>query len=317
MNKTITTSLLMLLSHLGNSQTTNYFVDGSRWVYHNYETWEPGQQTLHSSDEQNLIHGDTILNGISYLKLYTTFFRTIQIEMPKPQLPKIVNYYDSIGPTFIRYDSLLNRVYYLPNVDTTEKLIYNFNLQVGDTVPMQSVYFPPTAVIYSIDTTIIFGVQHKRFFLNPINQFGSTENTNYIIEGIGGTNGLTFYQPEFQPLSGGIYMTKLNCFEYKDSVFSQEKITCPFITYLSETKLIDIESKLSLMPNPTRDLFTIIINEELLNSIFTITDFLGRVVQAFPLKEINSKASLDISGIYFWKVEKNGRLIKTGKIICE
>src|SRR6187399_3319722 len=114
--------LVLLLSNLCLGQTPNFFANGSRWVYDTNTDSEPGGVWDPSSEEQILIQGDTVLNGQSYHKLFTTVHRTVEVFQP----PTFYHYYDSIGPSFLRYDTTLRRVYYLPAPDSSEKLIYDF-----------------------------------------------------------------------------------------------------------------------------------------------------------------------------------------------
>jgi hypothetical protein len=304
--------LFLVIANVSNGQTRSFFADGARWVYSTNESGEPGQYFYHSNTEQNIIHGDTMIGGITYFKLYTTFHNRLDVVIlpPLPPVPPIFSY-DSIGPSFLRQDTTANKVYYLAQVDSTERLIYDFNLQVGDTTPMQAPDFP-VSVVDSIDTIIVFGKQVKRFFLS----IGETFQ-NFFIEGMGGTNGLTYLRPAIGTLSGGIFITHLNCFQLGDSIFLHGDIECPFIDFISATQKIDDEPVLTVSPNPTQDVFTITISEHLLNSTFTIVDEIGRLVHTFKLTEINSSARLTSSGIYFWRIEQSGRLIRTGKIVCE
>lgn len=311
MYKAIAILLFHLLTNPIQGQQPNFFADGSRWVYFTYESSEPGQEFGHYSDEQNIIHGDTIINGLRYFKLYSTFHNTLVVNIFPPLM---IDSYDSIGPTFLRYDTLLHSVYYLPAVDSTERLIYNFNLVVGDTTPMQSPAYP--SIVTSIDTLTLFGVPVRRFFVGPANP-PWPDTRNVIIEGMGGTNGLTYYQPEWDVVSGGYYGTRFICFQYGDSIYSPYNSECPFIDYISATNPVSDEFILTIGPNPTRDIFSLTISEELLNSTFTIVDFLGRVIQSFKLTELNTTVQLHSPGIYFWRLEQDRRLIRTGKVICE
>ena len=154
MHKLITISLFLLAGNLGHAQTPNFFVDGARWVYETNTDSEPGDVWDTSSEVQIVIYGDTVFSGHTYQKLFTTVHRTVYVFHP----PTYYHYYDSIGPTFLRYDTVLSRVYYLPAIDSTERRIYDFDLQVGDTTPMQTEYFPFTT-IRLIDTVTVFGVQ--------------------------------------------------------------------------------------------------------------------------------------------------------------
>mgnify|MGYP002682552944 CR=1 FL=1 len=309
----ITILLFSLLTNLCFAQTPNYFADGSRWVYHTHESGEPGQQLFHSTDEQNIIHGDTLISGLPYFKLYTTRHNILNVYT----FPGTLTYhtYDSIGPSFLRSDTLEKRVYYLPSIDSTERLIYDFDLQLGDTIPMQSQYFP-TTIIRSIDTVSLFGGQVKRFFLADVSD-PYLEHSNFILEGIGGSNGLTYFQPMYGWLSGEIYSTTLRCFQYQDSIYGSFDGECPFIDFVSAVDPIREDHTLTISPNPTNGLFTVTISEELLNATCTIVNSLGQTIQSFKLTELNSDGYLNAPGIYFWRVEYDGRFIRTGKVICE
>ncbi len=100
--------LLLLISFLlpqfASAQAPNFFLDGSRWVYQTSESWEPGQQFLSSQMEQNTIQGDTMIGGVLYGKLYTTYHFGTTIFLPWPQPPIFTTGQGQAGPTFIRYD---------------------------------------------------------------------------------------------------------------------------------------------------------------------------------------------------------------------
>ena len=311
MNKVITILLLLLLTNLCHGQIPNFFADGSRWVYDTHTDSEPGAVWDNSSEEQIIINGDTAINEHTYHKLFTTVHRTVEVFQP----PTYYHYYDSIGPTFLRYDTTLRRVYYLLAPDSTEKLIYDFELQVGDTLPMQSEYFP-FSTVRLIDTVTVFGVSLRRFFLTDESQVTAV-GRNFIVEGIGGSNGLTFYQPEATLLSGGIPMTVINCFQYQDSIYAPYDGECPFIDFISAVTPISENHTLTVNPNPTHNVFTVNISEELLGAICTIVDCVGRVIQSFKLTELNTTAHLSSPGMYFWRVEHDGHFIRSGKLICE
>jgi hypothetical protein len=311
MYKVFSIFLFLLLTNFNYGQNANFFADGSRWVYRTTENSEPGQQLVHNTTEQNIIHGDTLIGGLLYHKLYTTLHNELNVYTPP--FSQMIHSYDSTGPVFLRYDTLVKKVYYLAGIDSTERLIYDFALQVGDTIPMQSPYFPG-AFIDSIDTITVFGVQVKRFFVDIGNS--GFDFFNYIVEGMGGTNGLLYFRPEFGSLSGGTFTTLLNCFQFGDSTYFLGNIECPFIDFVSAVRPLDKQASLMISPNPTHDLFTITINQDLLNVTFTLIDCLGRVSQSFKLTELSSTAKLNAPGIYFWRIEDGVRLIKTGRLIC-
>lgn len=309
MRHLLTSQILLLFVNVSIAQNANFFTDGSRWVYHTYESSEPQQKQIHSSLEQDIIHGDTSISGLTYAKLYRTLHHTVDVFGHNYDLG-----YDSIGPSFLRYDTIDKRVYYLPHIDSTERMIYNFNLQVGDTTPMQSIYFPMT-VVYAIDTISFFGLPAKRFFLDIGDQ--GWPPSIFIIEGVGGGNGLTSFQPEFAVLGGGIYMTRFSCFQYMDSIFSPNNEGCPFLDFISSAAPVLEELTVTVSPNPSADYFTISIDESLLGSTLTIVDVVGRQMQTNIMDELNKIIIPTTSGIYFWRLTQKGHLVKTGRLIMQ
>lgn len=90
------------------------------------------------------------------------------------------------------------------------------------------------------------------------------------------------------------------------------------VTITSGTVSIDENTAtpdVQLFPNPTQGIFTVTISEALLNATCTIVNSLGQVTQSFKLTDINSTGQLFSPGIYFWRVEQDGRFIKKGKLV--
>ncbi|MBC7774777.1 MAG: hypothetical protein H7246_05000 [Phycisphaerae bacterium] len=315
MLKLLLIPILFSLPSFASGQAPNFFVEGSRWVYQTSESWEPGQPFGHDWVEQNIIHGDTLIGGVLYHKVYSTIHATTTVYQPYPEPP--LNLYDeySFGPTFIRHDPVQNKVYYLPSIDSTERLIYDFNLKVGDTLPMQSIIFP-IGVVDSIENVALFGASVKKFYTSQ-DQDGSVYQENYILEGMGGSNGLTFYQPVFLSVSGSVYSTNLVCFQSGDSIYSPLNGDCPFLEYVSTTHAVSEEVSVVVAPNPTQGVFTVLVGETLRNATFIATDCFGRKLQSILLTEQNTSGQLPSEGVYFWRIEKEGRVIRAGKLICE
>jgi len=316
MIKLLLLPVLFSLASFARAQAPSFFKEGSRWVYSTTESFEPGQQFHHSWMEQNIIHGDTLMDGVLYQKLYTTFHFTTTAYMPAPFPPVISNSQDIVGPTFIRHDTFENKVYYRPGVDSTERIIYDFNLQVGDMTPMQSPIFELAGVIDSIENGSLFGSPVKKFY--PAGIGGDPfYQENYILEGVGGSNGLTYFQPVLLLVSGGIYTTSLTCFQSGDHIYSPSNSDCPFLEYVSTDQAISEAPAVSIAPNPTQGVFSLFVSEGLRNANFVVTDCLGRQVQSSILTEPSLAGQLPAPGMYFWVIEKDGRRIKTGKLICE
>lgn len=314
MQKLLLLPILGLLSYWSNGQTPNFFIEGARWVYQTSESFEPGQQSTSDALEQNIIHGDTLLGGVFYHKIYSIINGSTTSYPPYPQ-PPITNFsYWQSGPTFVRFDSVENKVYYRPSADSTERIIYDFNLQVGDFLPMQPTLFTPGRVD-SIENVSLFGIPVKKFYTTG-STGGAVYEENYILEGMGGSNGLAYFQPMALLVSGGIFTTRLLCFQSGDSIYSRNSEECPFLELVSTGSPENKAFSVLVSPNPTQGHFDIRVREALHNATFVVLDCLGRKVVSQVLMEQTASGQLPRSGIYFWYLEKDGRRISSGRLIC-
>jgi len=124
--------------------------------YHTYDPLDP----------------DTVLNGSTFRRILTT---------------------GNFGGTW--YDGALRdteqgEVYYFPPGDTIQRVLYDFDVLVGDTV--FGVYAIPGVtdmLIMSIDTISVNGSDRKRIGIAPLGG-GATFATAHWIQGIGGDGGL-------------------------------------------------------------------------------------------------------------------------------
>ena len=171
------------------------------------------------------------------------------------------------GQLILRSDS--NRVYFFESGQF--KLLYDFNLVVGDTLVYSVPYnwknydlacsFSPDtskkaqAIIDSVVFITISGQSLKSFYTSPV----PLTNINYfswslgqIIERIGGSSLGIIGQSSAQCLSG--YLGHFRC--YSDSLINYHPVpeNCDFITGI---ETINNRNNLNIYPNPTSTYFTI------------------------------------------------------------
>lgn len=176
--------------------------------------WHVGQKDpswIIPDHEQYMYAGDTTINGFSYHKLS---FKYEWVSLPSGDL--VFTDYGTVG--YIRQDSFLRKVYYVPKTEMQEYLLYDFSLQVGDTCPLTygHNYLPPLIVIDK-DSLMLGNVSRTRFTL--LRPGGMEYDTVKIIEGIGSLSGpLT----QFSDLCFE-YCEWLACFQQDgETVFSSE-----------------------------------------------------------------------------------------------
>jgi len=88
--------------------------------------------------------------------LYKRYVHYNNAKPPNPNPSTTTTSYENKGPMFIRYDSSENKVFYKADVDSSEVVIYDFNLKVNDTIPMSTEYFNGNKVL-GIDIIHLFG----------------------------------------------------------------------------------------------------------------------------------------------------------------
>jgi hypothetical protein len=139
------------------------------------------------------IYGDTLVGNKVYSKMQTT------IDTLKPNwLPS----------GLVREES--GRVYFLDNYGLAEGLLYDFNIQAGDTTRIVSIWSaePRPFVCVKLDSIVNSGITHKRWTFND-----SGWSSDQWIEGIGSVRG---------PLYSGAIPTdtylSLLCFHRNDTL---------------------------------------------------------------------------------------------------
>ncbi len=178
---------LVLYSSVSNAQEYFPLVDtASVWMEaYSYN----GAGYPEGEIEQYYISGDTIVNGTEYKKLhYSTqnfyyFGDLFEIGVNYSNI-----YYHNYPRHLIRENIEEKKVYYLAYTpyDSTEILLYDFSLNVGDTLTYGMQW--QLNFVYDIDSVLIGSSYRKRFqiasFEEPIYPYVS------VIEGIGSTFGL-------------------------------------------------------------------------------------------------------------------------------
>ncbi len=246
---------------------------------------------------QYQISGDTIIGGCNYHKIMKT--------------GSDYNYDGNLGCNFnmptcienqymgaLREDLITRKVYFI-NGSITDTILYDFTLNVGDTLHVgfnNHCFYNDT--ISSIDSVLIGTHYRKRWNYN----IGGCGMPSSIIEGIGSTHGLLEELYSFE--SGG----DLICFSQNDTTYYPNYNTsgnCDLIT-VGINEILNKEDPISIFPNPATDLLTISLPATNIKScILNLYDMLGE--KMLPTHTLNLKLeTLNISslpqGIYFLEV---------------
>ena len=284
--------LLILLAKLSLGQT--HFIDSTSHWHENaqfHSSWAP--DSVHFQDYVYYFNGDSIVSSNQYFQMFRIGTDSI-VSVSYPGY-NIVPIDERIG--LIREDSNSSKVYFIPNNSSFESLLYDFSLEIGDTVPY-SYGFTNCASgnIYSVDS-FNFGSQiRKRLFVNATNlRTGGVR----IYQGIGANCGLL---GEMCIYYDGIYPCLMSYYNSSDTI--------QFINCSSISSVIEVENKsteiVTVNPNPFIDNINYTIMKNNYREVsYCVLSILGETILEMKVNT-SSDGSIDLSnlssGMFFLNV---------------
>ena len=202
-----------------------------------------------------------------------------------------------------------------------EKLIYNFDLEVGEEFPLEGLlnYLQPM-IVRGIDTVMIDnGELRRRIDFAPEEWQGGREW--YWLEGIGANDHPFFPEGSFVEDVDGPRQ-QIQCFYRSTDLatpiwHNPEYLSNGCYTYIVNTEEAANSAPVIVYPNPSTSY--LVVSQVQADETFTLYTSLG---QALPLisEQNGLKLQLDISrlpaGIYYWELSKtDSRLLQTGKVV--
>ena len=249
------------------------------------------------------IEGDTVINGHVYKMIWGTYYASSQ----------------QFFGGYLRED--LNKVYYIPD-EGNEGTLYDFNLEVGDTCSIITIFYHDqefNVYITDIDTVEYFGIQRKRWSL--IDDYG---NEDHWIAGIGSSYGPihTMMQRGNPP-----YLSwDLLCFHHNDTLlFIKEGFSECYISHVGIEESYNNMYGIVIFPNPVRDKFEVRSGEFGIELI-EVYDLTGKklIEKHIPTRPAggpagNDNIEVDVSGIepgmYVCKIMVEGMFLSKKIII--
>ena len=244
------------------------------------------------------IEGDTLLDGMVYKKLY---YNPIKSNPPAPFCGGF--YVDTtktyLGYGFYREDTLTRRVYmWRENEAPHESLLYDFSLQVGDTLHYPFNSYP---VINVTDWILDNGEHRKAFEFEGLFANFYVEEIGYLIGQFGQV---------YSPFEG---LTQTACVRDGEEILYSETLNgksgCIFAT--SSTQVPEFQGA-KISPNPFQDHLILTIAEDQQGTffVFELKDMTGRVVFRETLEPGFATGQISLpplpQGMYVWAMD--GRL---------
>ena len=256
------------------------------------------------------VGGDSLINGESYRKIMR---RNFVPEGGDPYCPPFVAQpsENAISEAFIRENVAEKKVYLWVTEDGTqyeEILIYDFNLEAGDTIPTSS-YLTDTHIytVTSVDeVTLQNGESRKRISFS-----NGGEESSYT-EGLGSDKGL--YQPFFDGIG---FWNESYCIQQNEVNLFGSQNQCGWV--LDTPESAKGESK--LYPNPAVAAFTLELAPQTTfdtSLSFALHALDGREVYAVSVSSTVSRFQPQLaSGMYIWHLRSGGDILDAGKVVME
>lgn len=290
------------------------WIDGSEFSFFGSDEWVYSEYQM---------AGDTIINGVSYTKIYLTldelFSTEFSTDLDSPFLIGGIRETQD-RKIYFKPDTVLTSLswegFYEPILfaDTIEHLVYDFeNMNIGDTIVYESVSTDynnaSEIIIEDIDSVLVGGTYRKRYVVYDFLDYNGDE-TSYIIEGIGSSRGLL---APFERYGFAYNKSALTCFLHNDLIFENqtdgEVLGCNFVvTFINELD----ENYWTVYPNPVKDVFLLETNSSENFSVEILNSSGKSIVKLMnQAKSATFNTSELVSGSYILRVgTKNSMLIE-------
>jgi len=263
--------------------------EGKMWT----EYWYEGDLPYHGINSF-IMQGDTIINSKAYKKVNGN------------------SYYEYNFVRYIFEDTLNKKVYYYDFTHQKDSLIYNFNLQVGDTFISMIEWYPTgydtcKSIVTGIDTEYFAGTNRLKINLGYLNRFDGTIIGTYTwYEGIGCLYGV-FENPHHYFTTGGNYSEMLCYFEDSTLLYHNSNVldTCFGSTQIKELQPENLFNSYFynhvLYVKPAKPV----------SYTLTVYDIFGRKV-----KELTAEGDLELNlsslrnGLYIYSIESSDMQIR-------
>ncbi|MFY9309635.1 MAG: T9SS type A sorting domain-containing protein [Bacteroidia bacterium] len=252
------------------------------------------------------VQGDTLINAVLYKKiLKKSQGYYYYINGPDTGCSGSFSTVDSIPSYFLRSED--KKMFVLLPGDTSEHLLYDFNLVVGDTLPLSYTTFTNDIIVSAIDSVYTAYGYLKRFALT------GNGAASYLIEGIGSSHGL--FAPISVMLECGYTQ---NCFSLNDTAYyPQAGPTCDLNVGMLQLKRL---TNYRFAPNPLSVGTVLMSDIYLQNATLIIYNSFGMVV-----KQVNGLSGVAVSidtkelstGLYFTCLIQSNTLLHKEKLIIK
>jgi hypothetical protein len=274
-------------------------------VWHVRSICSYGYPCVVTSNYNYYLNGDTTINDLDYKILVQAGLSEFSwfANPPVGAGCSGSDVIENIPLGFLRTED--KKMFFLPSVESQEVLLYDFNLEIGSTLPVSYVNLQEDVYVTSIDIISTPFGNLKRFGL-------SNSWSDYLIEGIGHSKG--FLEPLSISLECGY---ELMCYSMDDeSYFPESGLSCMLVSGLAENSAKS--DLLNIYPNPTYQATNILTGHSMVNGSVRIYNTQGQIAlerRGLAGENLNiNNLQLD-AGLYIVQVYEGQRLMGSDKLI--
>ncbi|MBK9356257.1 MAG: T9SS type A sorting domain-containing protein [Bacteroidales bacterium] len=288
----------LLISLSGMAQVPDYFSNNPEW---RVSLWVGAFGSCKQVDEYvEYINGDTLIDGKVYDKMYQRGYRYEVWIGPPPIHDCDFNryYYNSLA-AYVRQEG--RKVYCLDTWFNEELLLYDFDLNVGDTLPLTDYCFTwgDMPVVVAVDSMLVAG-EYRKVFETDYESFVG----KYFYEGIGYGGGFLGNCSIFSE-----YPSYLHCYAVGGVTYLPELYAeCELNVGVPE---IETESAAYAYPNPVHDFMVLDTEFPLKNMFLNVYSATGRKTEVRYTRIDQQKYLVDFSGmrsgVYLLRITSDGR----------
>ncbi len=302
--------LLLTFPLIAQSQPVAYFDNNPQWRMH--ITFGGAYPCLEFWNYVYWVNGYDTIDGKVYAKLFETGTRKFEWNGSPPNPNCSGTYaYNSLRGLFRQEEK---KIFIREN--NADIMIYDFDLEVGDTLPDSPILYEDNIYVTAIDS-ILVGEAYRKVFSLSTDVWGDSDQ---MIEGIGFIYGFLTGFPDW------FYPEQVVCFYLDGAIYYQNPnpwAPCDMFVGLDETTTD--HSILEIFPNPTSGPITLKLDYFIAQSVsIAISDLTGRKLSTenWTLNSGLNVKSLDLSaykpGMYFITLTgESGTSILRKKILVE
>ena len=281
---------IVFLQTVANAQIPDYFANNPVWRQNSQcNNMAPGNLCIADENYVYRVSGDSIINDTTYKVIWKSGVRTFYSYGP-------TGFCNNTQPEEIQeFVAILRqegrKIFRRIGSEGQDQLVYDFELQVGDSLPLSGINFFNDIVVVSRDTILVNGEERLSY------QFNNAP-VSYYVEGIGHSGGFLQYIPPMLECGH-----RLHCYGQNDvplyPINPQDE--CDYTVGI-ETEVASNE--FSIYPNPAQDVLIIELNVAG-NKTVEITNLNGQVVEKLNFSETKNQVSISAlpAGVYFVKIQ--------------